>query len=286
MKETELITNNDGSIFHLRLKPGEMAKKIIIVGDPGRVDLIANHLTNIRLKRSNREFFTVTGNYKEKEISIISSGIGTDNIDILVNEMDALFNYDLDTGERLDEKTVLTIVRLGTSGGLQPDLEPGQPVITSKAIGFDAVMNYYRGIIDITDMDFEKEFMKHTTWPERLPRPYIVDASRELLNNFSATGFIRGMTISTPGFYAPQGRRLSLEPVSSDLNDKIMSFRYKGDRILNYEMESSAIYGLSALMGHKALTLCSAIGNRVTGKFLNDYKPIMSDLALTVLDII
>ncbi len=286
MKETELITNDDGSIFHLRLKPGEVAKKIIIVGDPGRVELIGQHLNDIRVKKSNREFFTLTGNYNEKEISIISSGIGTDNIDILINELDALFNFDLESGDQLIERTSLTIVRLGTSGGLQHDLQPGQAIISEKAIGFDAVMNYYQGIEDITDPDFESAFMRHTLWHERLPRPYIVDASSELLNKFSETGFIKGMTISTPGFYAPQGRRISLAPIDEDLNEKIMTFRYKGSRILNYEMESSAIYGLSALLGHKAITICSAIGNRVTGKFLNDYKPIMNDLALKVLKII
>lgn len=286
MKETELIINNDGSIFHLRLKPGDVAKKIIIVGDPGRVGMIAGHLGSIKIRRNNREFFTVTGDYKGKEVSIISSGIGTDNIDILINELDALFNYDLGTGKQLAKRTILTIVRLGTSGGLQPDLQPGQPVISNRAIGFDAVMNYYRGIEDITDLDFEAEFIRHTSWPERLPRPYIVDAGRELINKFSGTGFIQGMTISTPGFYAPQGRRISLAPVSEDLNERIMTFRFKGERILNYEMESSAIYGLSALLGHKAITVCSAIGNRVTGKFLNDYKAIMNDLALKVLDLI
>jgi len=286
MKETELITNNDGSIFHLHLQPGEVAKKIIIVGDPGRVDMIGQHLKDIRVRKSNREFFTVTGNYNEKEISIISSGIGTDNIDILVNELDALFNYNLESGDQLTERTSLTLVRLGTSGGLQPDLQPGQAIISEKAIGFDAVMNYYQGIQDITDPVFESAFMRHTLWHDRLPRPYIVDASSELLDKFSETGFIKGMTISTPGFYAPQGRRISLVPIDEDINEKIMTFRYKGNRILNYEMESSAIYGLSSLLGHKAITICSAIGNRVTGKFLKDYTPVMNELALKVLEII
>ncbi len=286
MKETELITNNDGSIFHLWLKPGEVSEKIIIVGDPGRVEMIGQNLDSIRIKRINREFFTITGIYKGKEVSIISSGIGTDNIDILINELDALFNYDLNNRIQLNERTSLTLVRLGTSGGLQPDLLPGQAIISEKAIGFDAVMNYYRGIEDITDIEFESEFMKYTAWSARLPYPYIIGASDELLNKFLVTGFIKGMTISTPGFYAPQGRKLSLAPYDGELNDKIMTFRYKGSRILNYEMESSALYGLSALLGHKALTICAAIGNRATGKFINDYKPIMNDLSLKILDII
>jgi len=286
MKETELITNDDGSIFHLRLRAGEAGKKIIIVGDPGRVDMIGQHLDNIRVKRNNREFFTLTGNYNNKEISIISSGIGTDNIDILLNELDAIFNYDLESGQQLEEKTSLSIVRLGTSGGLQAELYPGEPVISEKAIGFDSVMNYYRGIEEITDPAFETAFMKHTSWHNRLPRPYIVDASDELLARFSKAGFTSGMTISTPGFYAPQGRMISLEPVDKDLNEKIRTFTYHGKRILNYEMESSAIYGLSSLLGHKAITICLSIGNRVSGKFLNDYKPLMNELAVKVLDII
>lgn len=286
MKETELITNDDGSIFHLRLRPGEAAKKIILVGDPGRVDMIGQHLDNIRVKRNNREFFTLTGSYKNKEISIMSSGIGTDNIDILLNELDAIFNYDLESGKELKEKTSLSIVRLGTSGGLQAELYPGEPVISEKAIGFDSVMNFYRGIEKITDPAFESAFMKHTSWNSRLSRPYIIDAGDALLDKFSKTGFKGGMTISTPGFYAPQGRMITLEPADMDLNEKIRTFTYKGSRILNYEMESSAIYGLSSLLGHKAITICLSIGNRVSGKFLNDYKPLMNDLAVRVLEII
>ncbi|MBS0010031.1 MAG: nucleoside phosphorylase [Bacteroidales bacterium] len=286
MKETELITNSDKSIFHLHLHPGELADKIILVGDPGRVEMIGKNLDSIRIRRSNREFFTLTGTCSGKEVSVISSGIGTDNIDILLNELDALFNYDLTTKKPLKRKKKLRIVRLGTSGGLQPDLLPGQAIISGKAIGFDSVMNFYHGIEDITDHEFESEFTRHTSWSSRLSRPYIIDASKELLEKFSITGFIRGMTISTPGFYAPQGRRLSLELHDNDLNDKIMSFRYKGQRILNYEMESSALYGLSSLLGHEALTICAAIGNRVTGKFIKDYKPLMNDLSLKILDII
>jgi len=286
MKETELITNSDGSIFHLKLKPGEVSEKIIIVGDPGRVEMIGKNLDSISIERINREFFTITGKYLDKEVSIISSGIGTDNIDILINELDALFNYDLQTRQQSPERKSLTIVRLGTSGGLQPDLLPGQAIITEKAIGFDAVMNYYKGIEGITDPEFESQFIEFTSWSERLPYPYIINSDRELLDKFSVTGFIKGLTISTPGFYAPQGRKLSLAPYDESLNDKIMAFRFRGSRILNYEMESSALYGLSMMLGHKALTICAAIGNRSTGKFINDYKPIMNELSLKILDII
>jgi len=286
MKETELILNSDGSVFHLRLKPGEVSEKIIVVGDPGRVEMIGGNLDKIRLKRSNREFHTITGTYGEKEVTVISSGIGTDNIDILVNELDALFNFDLNTRLPREEKQSLEIVRLGTSGGLQPDLKPGEAIITEAAIGFDSVMNFYEGIENITDIEFESAFMNHTSWSGRLPSPYIIKASEDLLTKFSATGFIRGLTISTPGFYAPQGRKLSLAPWNEEINSRIMDFRYKGKRIMNYEMESSAIYGLSALLGHKALTICSAIGNRANGKFVNDYKPIMKELSIKILEII
>ncbi|MGM0464008.1 MAG: nucleoside phosphorylase [Bacteroidota bacterium] len=286
MKETELITNADGSIFHLYLKPGELAEKIIIVGDPGRVEMIGKKFESIRIRRNNREFFTITGTYRGMEISVISSGIGTDNIDILINEIDALFNFDLDSGQPLNGRKSLSLVRLGTSGGLQDDLAPGQAIISEKAIGFDAVMNYYKGIENITDLKFESDFIRHTSWSERLPSPYIINCNSDLLKKFSQTGFIKGMTISTPGFYAPQGRTLSLAPHDGELNNKITSFRYGGSRILNYEMESSAIYGLSALLGHKAITICAAIGNRITGKFAGNYKSVMSDLADQVLDII
>lgn len=286
MKETELICNPDGSIFHLNLHPHEISDKIIIVGDPGRVELIGNLFDSQELKKSNREFFTITGMYKGKRLSVISSGIGTDNIDILINELDALRNFNLQTKQALPERNSLTLVRLGTSGGLQADLGPGESIITKKAIGFDSVLNYYKGIDKITDHKFEKLFMKHTDWSERLPSPYIIDADKDLLSSFSEIKGAKGLTISTPGFYAPQGRSIGLQAWHSDINARIESFEYLGDKILNYEMESSAIYGLASLMGHRALTICTAIGNRVTGKFINDYRPLIKDLAIRILEII
>lgn len=283
MKQTELITNNDNTIFHLHLTGKDIADRIIIVGDPARVELIGSLLHSIKIKKSNREFHTITGMYSGKEITVISSGIGTDNIDILVNELDAAVNYDLKTKKRKEEKRILNIVRLGTSGGLQADIEPGSYLVSRKAIGFDNVMNYYSGIESITDKSFESALIKHLKWSCRLSTPYIIDSDPEQFERFTSLGLAAGLTISASGFYAPQGRRLSLEPYMYDINDRIQSFRYNGEMICNYEMESSAIYGLSKMLGHKALTVCSVIGNRITGEFLNDYRKSIVNLAKIVI---
>ena len=283
MKETELITNRDNTVFHLHLKGDEVADRIIIVGDPGRVDLVSSMFDIIKIRKSNREFHTVTGVAAGKDITVISSGIGTDNIDILINELDAAVNYDLKSKKKLNKKRTLTLVRMGTSGGLQSELEPGTYVISKRAIGFDNVLNYYSGIESITDTSFELELMEHLGWSPRLSRPYIVNADSELLERFTSEDMQAGLTISAPGFYAPQGRTLSLEPAMAGINDRIETFRYMNEKILNYEMESSAIYGLAALLGHKALTVCSVIGNRVSGKFLNDYRASIEDLSRIVL---
>lgn len=284
MKETELITNKDNTIFHLHLTGKEIADRVIIVGDPARVELIGSLLHSIKVKKSNREFHTITGMYSGKEITVISSGIGTDNIDILVNELDAAVNYDLKTKKIKEEKRILNIVRLGTSGGLQADIEPGSYLVSRKAIGFDNVMNYYSDIESFTDKSFESALMKHLKWPDRLSTPYIIDADLGLFERFSSLGLASGLTISAPGFYAPQGRRLSLDPYMPDINDRIQSFRYKDEMICNYEMESSAIYGLSKMLGHRSLTICSVIGNRISGEFLNDYRKSIKTLAKLVLE--
>ncbi|HUS86891.1 MAG TPA: nucleoside phosphorylase [Bacteroidales bacterium] len=284
MKKTELITNNDGSIFHLRLKPEHISDKIIIVGDPDRVGLVSSLFDSTECKISNREFHTVTGAYKNKRITVISSGIGTDNIDILINELDAVVNFDLVLKKPLSDRTSLTLIRIGTSGGLQKEIEAGSFLISEKAIGFDGVMNFYKGIESIMDKDFETAFKLHTGWPDRLAAPYVVDSDPSLFVKFSSLGLASGITVSAPGFYAPQGRYLSLEPFDTKINDKLGSFRYGGRKITNYEMESSAIYGLSGLLGHKALTICSVIGNRVTGKFVSDYHGLIEVLSKIVLD--
>jgi uridine phosphorylase len=281
-KKTELITNKDGSIYHLHLIPGDISNKIIIVGDPGRVDMLASLMQNIRVRKENREFHTVTGSFENTELTVISSGIGTDNIDILVNELDALFNIDLNTGLVREEPVSLTLIRLGTSGGLRADVPAGSCVLTETAVGFDGLLHFYEGYDWILDTGLADYLVDYLEWPDTLSYPYAVNADKDLIELFQNEDFKKGITISTPGFYAPQGRRLRLETFDNEINNKLAEFSFMGRTISNYEMESSAIYGLSALLGHKALTICLVIGNRVTGEFVQDYKPLMSDLALKV----
>ncbi len=285
-KKTELITNKDGSIFHLNLLPGDISDKIIIVGDPDRVDMLATLLHDIRVRKENREFRTVTGTFDKGEITIISSGIGTDNIDILLNELDALVNIDLNTGIIKEDPVSLTIIRLGTSGGLREDVPAGSCVLTETAVGFDGLLHFYEGYDWILDTLLSDILVEYLEWPDTLSYPYAVNANREMVELFNNENFIKGITISAPGFYAPQGRRLRLDTFDNDINRKLSEFTFRGRTISNYEMESSAIYSLSALLGHKALTICVVIGNRVTGEFINDYKPVVMDLARKVFKII
>ena len=282
-KKTELILNKDGSIFHLNLLPEDISHKIIIVGDPGRVEMIGTLFSEIRVRKENREFKTITGTFDNQEITVISSGIGTDNIDILLNELDALVNIDLGTGMPKEELTSLTIIRLGTSGGLRNDVPAGSYVLTETAIGFDGLLHFYEGYDWILETELSDFLTMYLEWPDTLSYPYAVNANKELVQLFSNEGYTKGATISAPGFYAPQGRKLRLETFDHEINEKLAEFEFRGKVICNYEMESSAIYGLSALLGHRALTICLVIGNRVTGEFVQDYKPMMKDLALKVL---
>jgi uridine phosphorylase len=281
-KKTELITNKDGSIFHLNLHPEDISDKIIVVGDPGRVDMLASMMNEVRIRKENREFRTVTGFFENTEITIISSGIGIGNIDILINELDALVNIDLKTGISKEELRSLTIIRLGTSGGLRQDVPAGSVVLAETAIGFDGLLHFYEGYDWILDHALSDALTEFLEWPDALSYPYAVNASRELVELFSDEGFIKGITISAPGFYAPQGRRLRLETFDNEINEKLAEFSFRRRTISNYEMESSAIYSLCALLGHKALSICLVIGNRVTGEFVNDYKPLVLDMALKV----
>lgn len=283
-KKTELMINGDGSIFHLHLLPTDIADKIIIVGDPGRVDMLSALLQDIRIRKENREFHTVTGSFEGQEVTIISSGIGTDNIDIVMNELDALVNIDLNTGIIKEEPVSLTIVRIGTSGGLRSDIPAGSCVIAETAVGFDGLIHFYEGYDWILDTNLSDALALYLEWPDILSYPYAVNANKELLKIFGSENFIKGITISAPGFYAPQGRQLRLGTFDNEINNKLSQFSFMGRTISNYEMESSAIYGLSALLGHKAITICAVIGNRVTGEFVSDYKPIIMDLALKVLN--
>ncbi|WP_347841117.1 nucleoside phosphorylase [uncultured Draconibacterium sp.] len=284
IKHSELILNNDGSIFHLHLKPENIGKQIILVGDPARVDTVAGFFDKIIFTTQNREFKTITGFYKQKKISVISTGIGTDNIDIVLNELDALVNIDLESRTIKARAEQLDIVRIGTSGGLQTDLPVNSFVVSEKSIGFDGLLNYYANREQYCDMEFEEAFKKHTQWSTALADPYTVNASQALLNNFAANAFKKGVTISAPGFYAPQGRELRLPLAFPNLNEQIENFSFNNLRITNFEMESSAIYGLSKMLGHNALTVCLIIANRVTLTANENYREEMKKLILAVLD--
>jgi uridine phosphorylase len=248
--------------------------------------MLSTLLTDIRVRKENREFRTVTGDFDGREITIISSGIGTDNIDILVNELDALVNIDLKTGIAKTEPVSLTFIRIGTSGGLRDEVPAGSIVLTETAIGFDGLLHFYEGYDWLLDTALSDVLVQYLEWPDTLSYPYAVNASKELLEIFKYEKFVRGITISAPGFYAPQGRTLRLNTFDGEINKKLAEFSFRGRIIANYEMESSAIYGLSGLLGHKALTLCIVIGNRVSGDFINDYKPLIKDLAIKAMQII
>ena len=277
IEESELIVNADGSIFHLHLLPEQLADDVILVGDPGRVALVSKHFDNIECKVQNREFVTHTGTYKGKRISVLATGIGTDNIDIVMNELDALANIDLKRRVPKDEHRTLNLLRIGTSGGLQEDIEIGTFLLTETAVGFDGLLNFYSRRDEVCNLDMEDKFMHHTSWNPRLANPYFVDGSKHFLEKFDSE-FRRGITISAPGFYGPQGRELRLEIQDREINDKIRSFRYNGHYITNYEMESSAIFGLSRLLGHNAGTVCLIIANRYAKHFAKDAAPLMEDL--------
>jgi uridine phosphorylase len=244
--------------------------------------MLASLMHEVKVRKENREFRTATGFFENTELTIISSGIGTDNIDILINELDALANIDLKTGEIKEEQVSLTIIRLGTSGGLRQDIPAGSCVLAEIAIGFDGLLHFYEGYDWLLDTVLSDVLAEYLEWPDTLSYPYAVRANKELVDLFKNEHFIKGITISAPGFYAPQGRRLRLETFDNEINQKLSEFDFRGRTISNYEMESSAIYGLSGLLGHRALTICLVIGNRVTGEFIRDYKPLMTDLALKV----
>ena len=284
IKNSELILNPDGSIFHLHLKPDQIADTIILVGDPGRVELISNLFDQIEFTVRNREFVTSTGSYRGQRITVLSTGIGTDNIDIVINELDALANIDLSTRQIAKEHRTLRFVRIGTSGSLQADIPVNSWLVSRKSIGFDGMITFYAGREKACDMEFEAAFREFTQWHPDLPTPYVVDASDDLLMRFTGFKFIQGVNISAPGFYGPQGRVLRLPLAIPDLNDKLEDFGFGELKITNYEMESSAIYGLSRMLGHEALTICLIIANRVTREANESYHGEMEKLIRVVLD--
>jgi uridine phosphorylase len=274
---SELILNGDGSIFHLKLFPGDLADTIILVGDPGRVAMVSALFDSIEVRRSNREFVSHTGTYRQRRITVLSTGIGTDNVDIVLNELDALANIDLAERRLRPEHKSLRLVRIGTTGGLQPDIPMDSFILSRYAAGFDAVLNFYAGRNKVADLDMEDAFRQHTNWHSLLPHPYFVRSSDDLFGLFPVE-MNHGITISAPGFYGPQGRYIRLRPLDPFLNRKLESFRYKGLRITNYEMESSALFGLSRLLGHQAVTVCVMIANRATMEFTADYKGVVNKL--------
>jgi Uridine phosphorylase len=284
IKSSELIINPDGSIFHLHLKPEQIADNIILVGDPGRVEMIGKMLTDIEFQEQNREFVSTTGKYNGKRVTVVSTGIGTDNIDIVVNELDALANINLVTREINPEHRSLNFVRIGTSGGLQDYLDVNSFVVSQKAIGFDGLLNFYANRDSVSDLEFEAAFKAHTGWNKQLTSPYVVNCSDKLFAKIHSEETVPGVTISAPGFYGPQGRVLRLPLADAELNEKIESFQYENFRITNFEMECSAIYGLSKLLGHEALTICLIIANRVKKDANADYHGAIESLIKLVLD--
>jgi len=277
IEPSELIINSDGSIFHLHLLPEQISDTVIMVGDPGRVETVSSFFSSKEFTVSNREFCTTTGTFNGKRITVLSTGIGTDNIDIVVNELDALANIDLKTRTAKDTHRKLTLVRLGTSGALQPDIPLASFVLTEISIGFDGLLNFYANRDKVCDLAMEQAFLKHTDWNAQCAKPYFTYSSERLVKLFESYT-IKGVTISAPGFYGPQGRVLRLPLADAHLNEKIESFSYNGRRITNFEMESSAINGLSKLMGHDSVTICAIIANRVIKDATKDYQPAIKSL--------
>ena len=276
--ESELILNADGSVFHLHLRPEQLADKVILVGDPGRVELVASHFEHRECEVESREFRTVTGTYKGKRLTVVSTGIGCDNIDIVVNELDALANIDFATRTARPTFRRLTLVQRHTPEGTF--------IASQKSLGFDGLLNFYAGRNEVCDLEFERAFLKamHWTGTQCIAHPYCIDNDAELLDRVAGTDMVRGVTIACGGFYGPQGRRLRVPLADPQANDKIMAFRHGDLCITNFEMESSALAGLARLMGHQAMTCCMVVANRVEGKANPNYKNSIDTLISTVLD--
>lgn len=283
---SELIINDDGSCFHLHLKPEQLADKVILVGDPGRVDTIAAMMDSVECTVSNREFRTATGMYKGKRITVQATGIGCDNIDIVMNELDTLANIDYATRTEKPQHRTLDIVRIGTCGGLQPFTPLGTYLCSVKSIGFDGLLNFYAGRDEVCDLEFERAFVAHMEWSTKKGAPYVANANQELLQRIMAADekMVPGVTIACNGFYGPQGRVLRAQLSDPTQNAKVESFEYKGYRITNFEMESSAVAGLAAILGHRAMTVCMVIANRYAKEMNTDYKPLLEGLITRVLD--
>ena len=287
-ESSELIINEDGSIFHLHIKPEQLADRIILVGDPGRVDTVASHFETKECDIQSREFHTITGAYKGKRITCLSHGIGCDNLDIVMNELDALANIDFKEREDKPEHRTLTLVRIGTCGGLQPEAPLGTFIASVKSIGFDGLLNYYAGRNEVCDLDLEKAFTSHMNWCPQKGAPYVAVADPSLIDQVAGKEMLRGITIACGGFYGPQGRQVRLKIQDPEQNKKVESFRYQtpeGElKICNFEMESSALAGLASLLGHRAMTCCMVIANRYAKEMNTEYKNSIDNLIQLVLD--
>lgn len=285
--ESELIINSDGSAFHIHMKPEQLADNVIMMGDPGRIDILADYLSDIECRNASREFVSITGKYKGKRITALSHGIGPDNIDIVMTELDALANIDFKTREVKPEHRTLNILRIGTSGALHADIPLGSYVLSHISVGFDGVMNWYGNREKVTIPEVEEAFKKHMNWPAVLPSPYFVKASPKIIDLMRDIT-VKGVTISAPGFYGPQGRVVRVPLAMPHMLEDIESFRFSTDgedyRITNFEMESSPLAGLAAQLGHNACTVCCIIANRYLKSSNTDYKPIMRQLVETCLD--
>lgn len=281
---SELPINEDGSAFHLHIRPEQLADNIILVGDPDRVNLVSKHFSSIEFNVQSREFHTITGIYKSKRITAMSTGIGCDNIDIVMNEIDALANIDFKTRTELETHRTLNIVRVGTCGGLQPETPLGSFISSVKSIGFDGLLNYYQGRDEVCDLQLEEAFVKHMNWYSKKGAPYVAVASPELTNRIAGTDMIKGITIACGGFYGPQGRQIRIPIQDTDQNTKIESFSFDGLKICNFEMESSALAGLAALLGHQATTCCMVVANRHAKEMNTAYKNQIDDLIKLVLE--
>lgn len=276
--ESELVLNSDGSVYHLKICPENLADRVILVGDPGRVELISGYFDNIEFKAQNREIVTHTGSFEGKRITVLSTGMGTDNIDIVLNELDALVNINLKTRTVNENKKSLKIIRVGTSGGIQPELPLNSFVVSDYGLGFDGLIHYYANNNSVIENDLTTAFMNHFDWKGPLPQPYCVSANTELINLFKGDDFYHGITATASGFYGPQGRKLRLDLAFPDFNKKLKDFSYSNYKILNFEMETSALYALGKMLGHKTLTVCVAIANRENKEYAKNYKDAMAEL--------
>lgn len=280
---SELVTATDGTPYHIRIRPEALADNVILVGDPARVDLIAGKLDKVGDKTSNREIVSCKGEYKGKPITVLSTGMGVGCIDIVVNELDICANVDLEKREPKPVHRSLNLIRIGTCGSLQDDLEVGTHVASAYAIGIDGLAYYYKGLEKINDEKLIEQFLKQTSWDKKLPYPYAVKADNKLLNRI-ASDTHKGITITAPGFYAPQGRQIGLQTLDSKINSRLKELSYNGLKAMNYEMETSALYALGTLLGHKTLTVCNVIAGRTSGKFAKDYHRSMEELIENVLE--